>query len=59
MVWDLISGSVRRAMFRIGEGNVRRNYGDAVVQMCLQALGASSETTAEILSLSLPDIPQK
>jgi AcrR family transcriptional regulator len=59
VAWDVISGAVRQAMFRIGEGNVRRNYGDTVVQMCLQALGASPETTAEILSLSLPDIPQK
>jgi AcrR family transcriptional regulator len=59
VAWDVISGAIRQAMFRIGEGSVRRNYGDAVVQLCLQALGVSAKTTAEIMAFELPEVPSR
>ena len=59
VAWDVVSGAIRQAMFRIGEGSVRRNYGDAVVQMCLQALGVSAKTTLEIMTFKLPQIPAR
>jgi AcrR family transcriptional regulator len=59
VAWDVISGAIRQAMFRIGEGSVRRNYGDAVVQMCLQALGVSAKTTLEIMTFELPEVPAR
>ena len=57
VAWDVVSGAVRQAMFRIGEGSVRRNYGDAVVRMCLQALGLRSDRVSEVMSFVLPDLP--
>ena len=59
VAWDVVSGAIRQAMFRIGEGSVRRNYGDAVVRMCLQALGVSAKTTLEIMTFELPQIPAR
>jgi len=58
VAWDVVSGSIRQAMFRIGEGNARRNYGDAVVQMCLQALGVSAGMRSEIMNCVLPEVPR-
>ena len=58
VAWDVVYGAIRQAMFRIGEGNVRRNYGDAIVQLCLQALGASAVTTSEIMNFAIPDISE-
>ena len=46
-------------MFRIGEGGARLKYGDAVVLMCLQALGLKSEVMKRIMELELPDIPSR
>lgn len=57
VAWDVVSGAVRQAMFRAGEGNVRRNYGDAVVRMCLQALGVKADRMSEIMDFELPDLP--
>ncbi len=57
VAWDVVRGSIRQAMFRIGEGNVRKSYGDSVVEMCLQALGLEKESTREIMGIELPDIP--
>ena len=57
VAWDVLSGAVRQAMFRIGESTVRRNYGDSVARMCLQALGVQSETMAEIMAFPLPKTP--
>jgi hypothetical protein len=59
VAWDVISGAVRQAMYRIGEGNVRRDYGDAVAQMCLQALGVSPETISKIMTFALPEMPKQ
>lgn len=53
---DVLSGALRQAIFRIGERNVRSNYGDQVVQMCLRALGAHAETISEIMRLERPDV---
>ena len=54
VAWDVLSGAIRQAMFKIGEGGVRRHYGDAVIQLCLQALGVREEKKAEIMSAVLP-----
>lgn len=54
--WDVVSGAMRQAMFRIGEGHTRRSYADAVVAMCLQALGLSSESSKKILAIELPAV---
>lgn len=54
VAWDVLSGAIRQAMFKIGEGNVRRNYGDAVIQLCMQALGVGDETKAAIMNMALP-----
>ncbi len=60
IAWDVVSGAVRQAMFRVAEGNnVRRNYGDAVVKMCLQALGLRAEATEEIMNFVLPEIADR
>lgn len=55
VAWDVVWGAIRQAMFRISKGNVRRNYGDAIVQLCLQALGAHADKTLEIMNFVLPD----
>jgi len=55
VAWDVVSGAIRQAMFRIGEGDVHRNYGDAIVQLCLQALGAGADKTLEVMNVVLPD----
>ncbi len=55
VAWDVVSGAVRQAMFRISAENVRRDYGDAIVLLCLQALGARSDKTLEIMNFVLPD----
>ncbi len=57
VAWDVLSGALRQAMFKIGEGRVPDNYPEQVVLMCLQALGARAETIADIMSFSLPDAP--
>lgn len=57
VAWDVLSGALRQAMFKIGDGGVRDNYPDGVVLMCLQALGARPETIADIMSFTLPDAP--
>jgi len=59
VAWDVHSGAVRQAMYRIGQGNVKPGYGDAVVRMCLQALGVSVTTIMEIMATELPDFPDK
>lgn len=56
VAWDVIRGAMRQAMFRIGGGDTRSTYGDAVVQMCLQALGLKSESSKKIMALELPDV---
>lgn len=56
VAWDVLSGAIRQAMYRIGEGGVRRNYGSAVIEMCLQALGMSGEKKKEILNVVLPEV---
>jgi AcrR family transcriptional regulator len=57
VAWDVLSGALRQAMFKIGAGGVRRHYGSGVAQMCLRALGARDETIADIMSIPLPDVP--
>jgi AcrR family transcriptional regulator len=57
VAWDIVSGAIRQAMFRIGEGVTRRNYDKSVARMCLQALGVRSETMAEIMAFPLPEVP--
>jgi len=57
VAWDVLSGAIRQAMFKIGEGSVRRNYGDAVIHMCLQALGVREETKVQIMDMALPGAP--
>lgn len=56
VAWDVISGAVRQAMFRIAEGNTDSAYGNAVAQMCLQVLGVRPEIIAEVLAMPLPDV---
>lgn len=56
VAWDVIRGAIRQAMFRIGEGDTHSAYGDAVVQMCLQALGLNSDASRKIMVLELPDV---
>lgn len=56
VAWDVIRGAIRQAMFRIGGGDTRSSYGDAVAQMCLQALGLKSESSKEIMALELPGV---
>lgn len=57
VAWDVLSGAIRQAMFKIGEGGAGRNYGDAVALMCLQALGVDAAKRSEIMNFDLPDIP--
>ena len=56
VAWDVISGAVRQAMFRIAEGDTDSCYGNSVAQMCLQVLGVSTETTTEIMAMPLPEV---
>jgi AcrR family transcriptional regulator len=58
VAWDVVSGAIRQAMYRIGEGSrVRRDYAEAVIRMCLQALGASATLRSEIMDFALPGVP--
>ena len=57
VAWDVISGAVRQAMFRIGEGNVDETYGNALTQMCLQVLRVDAELIALTMEVPLPDTP--
>ena len=59
VAWDVVAGAIRQAMFRISEGNVRWDYGDSIVQLCLRALGAPADKTLEIMSFVLPDNPDQ
>jgi AcrR family transcriptional regulator len=59
VAWDVVSGAVRQAMFRIGEGGAHGNYGDGVVRMCLLALGVKSERVVEIMNFALPERPRR
>ena len=56
VAWDVISGAVRQAMFRIAEGDTSSCYGNSVAQMCLQVLGVSTETITEIMAMPLPEV---
>ena len=59
VAWDVISGAVRQAMFRIAEGNTHDAYGNSVAQMCLQVLGVRAETIAEIMAMPLPEVARE
>jgi AcrR family transcriptional regulator len=58
VAWDVISGAVRQAMFRIAEGNTDGSYGNSVAQMCLQVLGIRAEIIKDIMAMPLPDVPR-
>jgi AcrR family transcriptional regulator len=58
VAWDVISGAVRQAMFRIAEGNTACTYGNSVAQMCLQALGVPAEIIKDIMAMPLPNVPR-
>lgn len=56
VAWDVISGGVRQAMFRIAEGGVTAKYGDQVAQTCLNALGVNARIADEIMKAPLPHL---
>lgn len=58
IAWDVISGAVRQAMFRIAEGNTDCTYGNSVAQMCLQVLGVRAEIVTDVMAMPLPDVPR-
>lgn len=58
VAWDVMSGAVRQAMFRIGEGDAPPEYGDSVARMCLLALGVIPGTMANIMAIPLPAVPK-
>ena len=55
---DVVLGGLREALFRIGSEQAPRGYRDRVVETCLQALGASPDLIARVLSLPLPPLDQ-
>lgn len=54
---DVLLGGLRQALFRIGAGRASREYRDAVVEMCLQALGTPPARIAHVLGAELPPLP--
>lgn len=56
---DMLYGGLREALLRIGEGRVPAAFGDQMVEICLQALGASRARIAAVFAQKLPDVPAK
>ncbi|MFM7296032.1 MAG: hypothetical protein ACKO4Q_02275 [Planctomycetota bacterium] len=54
---DVLSGSVREALHRIGRGPVAARFGTEVTELCLRALQADPELVTAALEQPLPDLP--
>jgi AcrR family transcriptional regulator len=56
---DLLLGSVREALRRVGEGRAPPSFGDQVTHLCLQALGADPRRIGAALAHELPALPER
>lgn len=54
VVRDLLFGTVRQALVRIGSERVPASYGDEMTQLCLRALGVDRRRAAAIMKHELP-----
>jgi AcrR family transcriptional regulator len=53
---DVVLGGLREALYRMATGDTPRGYRDRVVEVCLQALGATPDLIAQVLSQELPPL---
>ena len=51
---DLLFGTIREALRRIGQGQVGASYGLEMTEMCLRALGARPRSVAAAMRYELP-----
>ena len=56
---DLLLGAMREALQRIGEGRAPAAFGDAMAELCLQALRADARRIAAALAHALPPLPER
>jgi AcrR family transcriptional regulator len=54
---DLLFGSLREALLRLGNGRAPAGYGDEMTELCLQALGADPRRIAAVMKYELPPLP--